>query len=301
MTQKRVSKLIIPIAGWGTRFLPATKALPKEMLPIVDKPILQYIVEEAVASGITDIIFVTNQNKRAAEDHFDTNRELEQWLTQKKKTQELQQLKKISSLAHFVYLRQRGPYGNGTPVLNARHLIGEEPFAVVWGDDLFIGPTPHLKQLMKVYETYTDPVITAYPTDSAGTKRYGIIEGIKIEPHVYQVRTVVEKPGPRTTRSRLASHGGYILTPDIFPILARTKPGRGGEIWLVDALMALAQRRPVYACLIEGAYYDLGSTLGWVKANIDFALQRKEFKQPLSRFLKSRMAANVKPKSQNPK
>lgn len=286
MALKKVTKCIIPIAGLGTRFLPATKALPKEMLPIVDKPILQYIVEEAVAAGITDIIFVTNQNKRAAEDHFDTNAELEQWLKKTGKKKELAEIKQITALAHFVYLRQKGPYGNGTPVLNARHLIGDEPFAVVWGDDLFLGATPHLAQLMRVWEKYTDPVITAYPTDSAGTKHYGIIEGAKVEPRVYQVGAITEKPGPSAARSRLASHGGYILTPDIFPILERTRPGRGGELWLVDAIMTLARRRPVYACMVQGTYYDLGSKLGWLKANVDFALERKELQRPFRAWLK---------------
>ncbi|MFA4872573.1 MAG: UTP--glucose-1-phosphate uridylyltransferase [Patescibacteria group bacterium] len=294
MTQKKVTKLIVPIAGLGTRFLPATKALPKEMLPIVDKPVLQYIVEEAVEAGITDIIFVTNQNKRAAEDHFDTNTELELWLKKAGKKKELAEVKKISTLAHFVYLRQQGPYGNGTPVLNARHLIGDEPFAVAWGDDLFLGTTPHLAQLMRVWEKYTDPVITAYPTDRAGTNHYGIIEGAKIEPRVYQVTSITEKPGPAATRSRLASHGGYILTPDIFPILERTRPGRGGELWLVDAIMTLARRRPVYACMVQGTYYDLGSKLGWLKANVDFALARPELKPPFYSWLKKRLSHSYK-------
>src|SRR3989338_5399680 len=291
MTQKKVTKLIIPIAGLGTRFLPATKALPKEMLPIVDKPVLQYIVEEAVEAGITDIIFVTNQNKRAAEDHFDTNAELELWLKKAGKKKELAEVKKISTLAHFVYLRQKGPYGNGTPVLNARHLIGDEPFAVVWGDDLFIGAVPHLAQLIRVFEKYADPVITAYPTDAKGAKCYGIIEGTEIEPRVYQVTSITEKPGPAATRSRLASHGGYILTPDIFPILERKRPGRGGELWLVDAIMTLARRRPVYACMVQGTYYDLGAKLGWLKAKIDFALQRKELRQPFHTWLRKRLSS----------
>ncbi len=286
MAQK-IRKAIIPVAGFGTRFLPVTKALPKEMLPIVDKPVLQYVVEEAVASGITDIIIVTNQNKRAAEDHFDVNAELENWLKVAGKTKELEEVRKIAELAHFVYIRQKGPYGNGTPILNARHLIGDEPFAVLWGDEVFMGKTPRLKQLMNVYERYTDPVLTAYNVDAEGTKRYGIIEGKNIDRGIYQVRAVLEKPGPKI-RSRLASLGGYILTPDIFPILERTKLGKGGELWLVDAILRLSRMRPVYACAVEGAYFDVGSKLGWLKANVDFALKRKELNQPFRSWLKRR-------------
>lgn len=285
---QKVRKAIIPVAGFGTRFLPQTKALPKEMLPIVDKPILQYVVEEAVASGIEEIIIVTNQNKRPAEDHFDVNAELENWLEKQGKEKELEEVHAVTELAHFVYIRQKGPYGNGTPVLNARHLIGDEPFAVLWGDEIFTGKVPRLRQLMRVYARYTDPVLTAYTVDDAGTTRYGMIEGERVEKNTFQVKAVHEKPGPRI-KSRLASLGGYILTPDIFPILEKTKLGKGGELWLVDALLKLAQRRPVYACAVEGTYYDVGSKLGWLKANVDFALQRKELQQPFRVWLHKRI------------
>lgn len=285
---QKVRKAIIPVAGFGTRFLPVTKVLPKEMLPIVDKPVLQYVVEEAVASGIEEIIIITNQNKRPAEDHFDVNAELEDWLKKSGKTKELKEVHAISELARFIYIRQKGPYGNGTPVLNAKHLVGDEPFAVLWGDEVFTGKVPRLKQLMKVYDRYTDPVLTACTVDDEGTARYGIIEGVKVEKSVYQVKAVHEKPGPQI-RSRLASLGGYILTPDIFPILEKTKIGRGGELWLVDAILKLAHTRSVYACAVEGAFYDLGSKLGWLKANVDFALQRKELTQPLRQFLKGKI------------
>jgi len=303
--KSKVTKVIIPVAGFGTRFLPVTKALPKEMLPIVDKPVLQYVVEEAVASGVTDVIIVTNQTKRAAEDHFDVNAELENWLKVTGKSRELKDVQKIASLARFVYIRQKGPYGNGTPVLNARHLIGDEPFAVIWGDDIFTSTPPRLHQLMEVYERYTDPVLTACEVSAEDTKRYGMIEGVRIERDVYQVKAVREKPGPKT-KSRLASLGGYILTPDIFPILERTKLGKSGELWLVDAILALAQRRPVYACVVKGTYYDVGSKLGWLKANVDFALQRLELAQPLRAWLKNNLYSspsrlNVKSKTQNPK
>ena len=285
---QKIRKAIIPVAGFGTRFLPQTKALPKEMLPIVDKPVLQYVVEEAVASGIEEIIIVTNQNKRPAEDHFDVNAELESWLAHAGKTKELKEVRAISELARFVYIRQKCPYGNGTPVLNAKHLIGDEPFAVLWGDDVFTGTPPHLAQLMRVYERYTDPVLTAFPVDDEGTTRYGMIEGKAVGRGVYEVSAVREKPGPKT-KSRLAALGGYILTPDIFPFLEKTKPGKGGELWLVDAILALAQRRPVYACVVKGEYYDVGSKLGWLKANVDFALQRKELQQPFRAWLHQRL------------
>ena len=178
--------------------------------------------------------------------------------------------------------------GNGTPVLNAKHLIGDEPFAVLWGDDVFTGTPPHLAQLMRVYERYTDPVLTAFPVDDEGTTRYGMIEGKAVGRGVYEVSAVREKPGPKT-KSRLAALGGYILTPDIFPFLEKTKPGKGGELWLVDAILALAQRRPVYACVVKGEYYDVGSKLGWLKANVDFALQRKELQQPFRAWLHQRL------------
>ena len=192
-----VRKVIIPVAGLGTRFLPETKAMPKEMLPIIDKPIIQYVVEEAVASGITDVILVTSHAKRSVEDHFDDNKELEAWLQKQGKKDLLESIRGIGKLANFVYVRQKGPYGNATPVLNAAHLIGNEPFAVVFGDDVFDCAVPRLKQIIDVYEKYRDPVIGVVDVDAEATKRYGIIDpGAKVEPHVYQLKGVVEKPGP---------------------------------------------------------------------------------------------------------
>lgn len=282
-----VRKVIIPVAGYGTRFLPATKAQPKEMLPIVDKPILQYIVEEAVASGVEDIILVTSTTKRAVEDHFDRSSELEAWLSKQGKTESLNEIKKIAELANFVFLRQKGPYGNGTPILNARHLIGDEPFAVIWGDEPIFSAVPRLKQLIAVYEKYRGPVVTGYEVDDEGTNRYGIIKSHLLEGNVYQVDDIVEKPGPQAAPSRLASLGGYILTPDIFDLLARATPGRGGEVWLVDAIAKLRKTRSVYACKIEGTYYDVGSKLGWLQANVALALQHPELKEPFRTFLSS--------------
>ena len=282
-----VKKVVIPVAGYGTRFLPATKAQPKEMLPVVDKPILQYIVEEAVASGIEDVIIVTNLQKRAAEDHFDRMPELEAWLEKQGKTEALTEVRKIADLANFIYLRQKGPYGNGTPVLAAKHVIGNEPFAVIWGDDMVIGQPPRLKQLIDVYEKYGHPVLTAYNIDDEGTKRYAVLDAKQITGNVYEVNGIIEKPGPEQAPSRLASLGGYVLTPDIFNALEQTPLGKGGELWLVDALERLRQTKPVYACEVSGTYYDVGSKLGWLTANVALTLQHPELGQDFRRFLKS--------------
>jgi len=285
--KSRVKKVIIPAAGLGTRFLPATKAMPKEMLPVVDKPVIQYIVEEAVASGIEDVIIITGQNKRAIEDHFDTSADLVDWLETKGKSEQAEQMRKITSMANFVYVRQKGPYGNGTPVLNARHLIGpNEPFAVIWGDDLVIGDPPRLKELMDVFERYGDPVLTAYGVSKKETNKYGIIDGVEVEPNVIQVKTIVEKPEPHEAPSTLASLGGYVLTPDIFEILEKTKLGKSNELWLVDALFTLSKKRPIYAKKISGTYHDVGSKLGWLQANVELGLMHRDLSAEFSSILK---------------
>ncbi len=283
-----IRKLVIPVAGLGTRFLPATKAQPKEMLPVVDKPIIQYVVEGAVAAGITDIIMVTGPSKRAVEDHFSPNYELINWLKKQGKKETAEEVKKIADMANFIFIRQKGPYGNGTPVLCAKDVIGDEPFAVMWGDEFFYTPKkPHLQQLIDVFDKYQDPVLTAYPVDAEGTKKYGIIDGLQIEKNVVQVKNLVEKPGPEAAPSHLASLGGYVLTPDIFEALEKTKVGRGGELWLVDAIFKLLKKRPVYACAVEGTYYDTGSKLGYLKANVDFALRDENLKKEFKKYLQS--------------
>ncbi|MBU1039079.1 UTP--glucose-1-phosphate uridylyltransferase [Patescibacteria group bacterium] len=284
-----IKKVIIPVAGFGTRFLPATKAQPKEMLPVVDKPILQYIVEEAVASGIEDVIIVTNFNKRAAEDHFDHLPELENWLLKQGKQKAFAEISHIADLANFIYIRQKGPYGNGTPVLCAKHIIGQEPFAVIWGDDLLINQPPRLKQLIEVYEQYGGPVVTGYEVDDEGTKHYGILKTKPLTNDVFEVEGIVEKPGPEKAPSRLASLGGYILTPDIFKILENTDPGRDNELWLVDAIETLRQQRPIFAKKVQGTYYDVGSKLGWLKANVDLALQHPEIKDDFKKYLTTKI------------
>ncbi|TSC76490.1 MAG: UTP-glucose-1-phosphate uridylyltransferase [Parcubacteria group bacterium Gr01-1014_31] len=285
-----VRKLVIPVAGLGTRFLPATKAQPKEMLPLLDKPIIQYIVEEAVRSGITDIILVTGKTKRAIEDHFDRDEELVNYLKTHNKAEASENIRKISEMANFIFVRQKGPYGNGTPVLNARHIIGDEPFAVVWGDDIWRCPTdPHVAQLVSVYERYHDPVITLKETDDEGARRYGIVEGPEVQPGVYQLNQIMEKPGPDKTRSRLASHGGYVFTPDIFDALAETALGRDGELWLVDAIANLLKRRTIYGKVIEGEFYDTGNKIGWLKANVEFALRDAHVGPAFEAHLKRRI------------
>lgn len=284
---QKIRKVIIPVAGYGTRFLPATKAQPKEMLPVVDKPVLQYIVEQAIASGIEDVIIVTNFNKRAVEDHFDRLPELENWLTKQGKEEALAQVQKIAELANFIYIRQKGPYGNGTPILNAKPVIGNEPFAVIFGDDLVVGGEPHLKQLIDVYNKFESPVLTAYEIDDEGTKNYGVLDAHQIENSIYKVDGIVEKPGPEKAPSRLASISGYILTPDIFEELEHTQPGRGNEVWLADAIERLCKKQAVYACKVNGRYYDMGSKLHWLEANVTFALQHPELGEKFKKFLKT--------------
>jgi UTP--glucose-1-phosphate uridylyltransferase len=283
-----IKKLVIPVAGLGTRFLPATKAQPKEMLPVVDKPIIQYVVEDAVKSGITDIILVTGPSKRAVEDHFSPNYELLNWLKKQGKTEVAEEVKKIADMANFVFVRQKGPYGNGTPVLCAKNVIGNEPFAVMWGDEFFYAPKkPQLQQLIEVYEKYGDPVVTACKVSKEDTKKYGILDAAEVEKDVYQVKNIVEKPGPEKAPSTLAMLGGFILTPDIFDALEKTKLGKDGELWLADAHTKVLKKRPYYACLVDGTYYDTGSKLGYLKANVDFALRDQNLAKDFRNYLKS--------------
>lgn len=285
-SKQTIRKAIIPVAGYGTRFLPATKAQPKEMLPIVDKPVIQYIVEAAVEAGIKDIIIVTSSNKRAVEDHFDRSPELEKWLAKSKRDNLLKELRWIPRMANFVYIRQKGHPGNGTPVLNAKSLIGNEPFAVFYGDEFFTGKTNWVKQLIKVYEKYQDPVVALTPVTKEETKRYGIFAGTEVEKNVFQINSIVEKPGPKKAKSNLANLGGYILTPDIFPILEKLKPGKGGEVWLADAVKKLNKNRPIYGRKIDGKLYEAGSVFGWLKANVELALGHSKINGQFKRYLR---------------
>ncbi len=283
----KVRKAIIPVAGFGTRFLPATKASPKEMLPIIDKPTIQYVVEEAIASGITEIILVTNQSKRAVEDHFDDNPILEAWLKKQGKKDLLSQVHGIGSDANFIYIRQRGKYGSATPVLNARDLIGDEPFAVLFGDELILSQKPRLQQMIEVYEKYGDPVLATIIADDEGTKKYGIVDPAEeVEKGVVRVKGLVEKPGPKKAPSRLAAIGTYVLTPDIFDCLSKLKPGIGGEVILLDAIAMLMKKRPVFAKALEGRYFDTGSKIGWLEANLTMALERPDMRHDARALVK---------------
>jgi UTP--glucose-1-phosphate uridylyltransferase len=285
---KTIKKAVIPAAGFGTRFLPQTKALPKEMLPIVDKPIIQYVVEEAVASGIEDIVIVTGWHKRAIEDHFDYPFELEQRLKAWGKKDLLNEVRRIADMANFIYIRQKGTYGNGTPVLSAAEVIGNEPFVVLWGDEFIYSNPPRAKQCIEAFEKYNHPVISAVRVEKKDVSRYGIVDVTKVEDKIYQISKLVEKPKLEEAPSNLAAHGCYVLTPDIFEELKNLKPGKGGEIWLTDAIKNLMAKRPIYAKEIEnGKYYDCGNKLEYIKANIDFALKHKDLASGLKDYLKN--------------
>jgi len=282
---KKVRKAIIPAAGLGTRFLPATKAMPKEMLPIVDKPTIQYIIEEAVASGIEDIIIVTGKGKRAIEDHFDFAPELEQNLESKGKYDILEKVRYSTNLADIHYIRQKEPKGLGHAVWCARNFIGDEPFAVLLGDDIVQSDTPCLRQLINEYEETLSSVIGVQTVADNETHRYGIIDPATQEGRRYQVSNFVEKPAPGTAPSNLAIMGRYILTPEIFMFLEKQQTGAGGEIQLTDAIQMLNEIQRVFAYDFEGQRYDVGEKFGFVKTTIEFALQNNEIKDELLNYL----------------
>ncbi|HSX58417.1 MAG TPA: UTP--glucose-1-phosphate uridylyltransferase [Candidatus Saccharimonadales bacterium] len=285
--KNKVTKAIIPAAGLGTRFLPATKAMPKEMLPIVDKPVIQYVVEEIANSGIEDIVIVTGSSKRPIEDHFDRSKELEDFLKSVDKNDKAEEIEKIAKLANFIYIRQKGPYGNATPVIAAKHLVEDEPFAVVWGDEFIYAEPPRLKQLLDVYNKYQVSVISGVKiADKASLSKYGIAQVKPVEGNVYQIEKIVEKPNPDEAPSDIATHGAYVFTPSIWKYLDQLQPGKSGELWLADAIEQLIQNEPVYTVLVDNArYYDIGDKLGFIEANIEFALKRDGLAQPLSDYL----------------
>ncbi len=288
---KKITKAVIPAAGFGTRFLPQTKAMPKEMLPIVDKPVIQYVVEEAVESGIKDIVIVTGSSKRAIEDHFDMpNADLVNNLIQGGKEKLLEEVRRIAEMANFIYVRQKGLYGNGTPVLSAESVIGNESFAVLWGDEFISSNPPRLAQMMKVYEKYGGVVISGVRIESKDRlSRYGIADLTPVEDKVFKINKIVEKPLPEEAPSNLATHGAYILPPEVFPALRGLKPTKGGEIWLTDAINVLREQGvPVYACEIEnGTYYDTGNKIEYLKTVIEFALRHKDLNGEFREYLKS--------------
>ncbi|BBU41197.1 UTP--glucose-1-phosphate uridylyltransferase GalU [Aeribacillus sp. FSL K6-1121] len=281
---KKVRKAIIPAAGLGTRFLPATKAMPKEMLPIVDKPTIQYIVEEAIESGIEDIIIVTGKGKRAIEDHFDNNFELEQNLVEKEKFDLLEKVRQ-SSKVDIHYIRQKEPKGLGHAVWCARKFIGDEPFAVLLGDDIVQADKPCLKQLMDEYGKTGASIIGVQPVPEEETHRYGIIEPLEQTGRRYEVKNFVEKPAKGTAPSNLAIMGRYILTPEIFQFLEEQKIGAGGEIQLTDAIQKLNEIQRVFAYNFEGKRYDVGEKIGFIKTTIEFAMKNEELKQELIQFM----------------
>lgn len=287
---KKITKAVIPAAGFGTRFLPQTKAMPKEMLPVVDKPVIQYVVEEAVESGIKDIVIVTGSSKRAIEDHFDMpNADLVNNLIQGGKEKLLEEVKKIAEMANFIYVRQKGVYGNGTPVLSAESVIGKESFAVLWGDEFISSNPPRLQQMMKVYEKYGGVVISGVRIESKDKlSKYGIADLEPVEDKIFKINKIVEKPLPEEAPSNLATHGAYILPPEIFPALRDLKPSKGGEIWLTDAINVLKEQGvPIYACEIEnGTYYDTGNKIEYLKTVVEFALKHKDLNGEFKEYLK---------------
>jgi UTP--glucose-1-phosphate uridylyltransferase len=286
MSPALVRKAIIPAAGLGTRFLPATKASPKEMLPLVDKPLIQYAVEEAVASGIEDIIIITGRGKRAIEDHFDRSFELEENLKGNGKAQILKDIRNISGLANFCYVRQPEALGLGHAVLCAQHLIGDEPFAVILGDEIVDAKIPALAQLIGMFDAGNGAVLGVQKVRRQDVSHYGIVEAQRIADGLHRIVDLVEKPAPAQAPSRYAVIGRYVLSPEIFPILERTTPGKNREIQLTDALRQLARQAPSYAKEIVGQRYDAGDKLGFLQATVEFALKNPTLGRPFSAYLK---------------
>lgn len=282
----KVRKAVITAAGFGTRFLPITRSQPKEMLPLVDKPLIQYAVEEAVKSGIEQIIMVTALGKRAVEDYFDRSHELEVFLERKGEAEQLRKMLEISSLTDICYVRQKDQLGLGHAVLMVKDLIGNEPFALMLPDDIIDNCAPGLQQMLAVHEKYKSGVIAVEQVAREDTDKYGIVKAQKIDGRVYQVKSLVEKPEPAEAPSRLGIIGRYILPPRIFDILRYTPPGKGGEIQLTDALSTLLKDENLYACELEGARHDAGTPLGWLKANIDLGLKHDELGPELLKYLK---------------
>ncbi len=284
---QKVRKAVFPAAGLGTRFLPATKASPKEMLPLVDKPLIQYVVEEAVASGIESVIIVTGRGKAAIEDHFDVSFELEKLLEERGKQAELSAMRAISDMARVSYVRQREALGLGHAVLQARELVGDEPFAVMLSDDIIDSKTPALKQLLDVYEKYDAPVIGTMHVAGEAISRFGVLDVEEIEDGVYKINDMIEKPPMAEAPSDLAIIGRYVLTPDIFEEIEQTRPGAGGEIQFTDAMRSLLQRRPFYAKRFEGTRYDAGDKLGFLIATVEFGLQHEDLAAEFREYLRT--------------
>lgn len=286
----RITKAVIPAAGFGTRFLPATKAQPKEMLTVVDKPVIQYIVEEAVASGITDIIIITGQNKRAIEDHFDRSFELEVRLREQKKTKALKEVRHIAKLANFVYVRQKEIQGDGQAILEAYSLLKGEPFAVLFGDDIIESREPVLGKLIDIYEEFHAPVIGVCPVARTAVSRYGIISGPRVRPQLTRLQSLVEKPSPSKTRSNLAVVGRYVLTPTFLEFLRHTPRRPHRELRIADALAIFLKSHPAYAYTFSGTWHDCGHKLGLLQATVAHGLAHPEFAQDFMRYLRRQLS-----------
>jgi UTP--glucose-1-phosphate uridylyltransferase len=284
---RKVRKAVFPAAGLGTRFLPATKASPKEMLPLVDKPLIQYVVEEAVASGIESVIIVTGRAKAPMEDHFDISFELEKLLEQRGKVDLMREMRAISEMARVSYVRQGEALGLGHAVLQARDLVGDEPFAVMLSDDIIDAETPGLRQLLDVYEKYDAPVLGTMQVAGEAISRFGAIDGEEVEDGVYKIRNMVEKPKFSDAPSDLAIIGRYVLTPDIFDEIEKTTPGAIGEIQITDAMCSLLTKRPFYAVRLNGTRHDAGDKLGFLMATVEFALKREDLAPEFREYLKS--------------
>jgi UTP--glucose-1-phosphate uridylyltransferase len=284
---KKVRKAVFPAAGLGTRFLPATKVSPKEMLPLVDKPLIQYVVEEAVASGIESVIIVTGRGKSAIEDHFDVSFELEALLRERGKEDELRLVRRITDMARFSYVRQREALGLGHAILQARDLVGDEPFAVMLSDDIIDSKTPALRQLLDVYEKYDAPVVATMEVEGEVISRFGALDVQEVTDGVYRIKDMVEKPPLAEAPSNLAIIGRYVLTPDIFDEIASTRPGAIGEIQITDAMRALLQKRDFYAVRFEGTRYDAGDKLGFLVATVEFALKHEDLAPEFRQYLES--------------
>ncbi len=282
----KVRKAVIPAAGMGTRFLPATKAQPKEMLPIVDKPTIQYIVEEAVAAGIEDIIIISGRGKRAIEDHFDKSYELESMLREKGKHDLLEEVEKISEMANIYYVRQKEPLGLGHAIYTARTFIGNEPFAVMLGDDVVNSDKPCIGQIIAKYEKVGKTVIGVQKVDPLRTSSYGIIECDEITEELFRITGMVEKPNPDEAPSNLAIMGRYVINPEIFECIEKTKPGKGNEIQLTDALKLLLDQQEIYAYEYSGKRYDVGQKLGFLQATVEMALEKEELGMEFRKYLK---------------
>jgi UTP--glucose-1-phosphate uridylyltransferase len=284
---QRIRKAVFPAAGLGTRFLPATKASPKEMLPLVDKPLIQYVVEEAVASGIESVIIVTGRDKTAIEDHFDISFELEHLLRERGKDEQLKQVRAISEMARIGYVRQREALGLGHAILQARDFVEEEPFAVMLADDIVDAETPALQQMIEVYEKYDAPVLGTMQVEGEAISRFGVIDAEEVSEGVYKIKDMVEKPPFAEAPSDLAIIGRYILTPDIFNEIEETRPGAGGEIQITDAMRSLLKKRSFYAVRFQGTRHDAGDKLGFLIATVEFALKRDDLGQEFREYLRT--------------